>query len=255
MCLIFLAINSHPDYPLIVAANRDEFFHRPAKPLHDWGNGIVAGKDLSAGGTWIGVSKQKKFAALTNFRDPSRRIDNPVSRGQLVSEFLAEEHDAEAYTRDLELSRHQYDGYNIIAGELTNLWYFSNQGESGPTRLEAGIYGLSNHLLDTPWPKVEQGKQDFKAAIENTPTDDLFDSLAEVMGLREIADDKDLPNTGVGIDMERYLSPRFIHTPAGHYGTRCTTVMLADNQQRVSVEERTWNQQGELSEINRLTLP
>ena len=129
MCLIFVALKQHPDYPFIIAANRDEFFERPSEALHHWDSGILAGKDLTAGGTWMGFSMTERFAALTNYRDPSSTVDNPISRGQLVADFLQGEDSAEDYLKSVHLNRHRYDGFNLLVGGPDNLWYFSNKQE------------------------------------------------------------------------------------------------------------------------------
>ena len=253
MCLIFVALNKHSDYPMIVAANRDEFFHRSAKPLHKWDNGIIAGKDIEAGGTWLGISPKGKFAALTNFRDPAHKVSNPVSRGKLVSVFLENDQAPLDYLQSLESQQHRYEGFNLLLGQHSSLWYFSNRQDQGPIQLSPGNYGLSNHLLDTPWPKVATGKEDFQSAVSSAASstvrdkDTLINELFKVMYNRSKASDDQLPSTGVGIEIERYLSSRFIQTPLGRYGTRCSTVLLLSKNDSFTMNEITWDKNGQAS--------
>ena len=261
MCLIFVALKRHPEYPLIVAANRDEFFERPTQALHRWDSGVFAGKDLTAGGTWMGFTKTGRFAALTNYRDPNNSVNNPISRGQLVADFLQSENQAEDYLKAVECNRDRYEGFNLLVGNTENLWYFSNKSEPDSFKqnaapLAAGIYGLSNHLLDTPWPKVSQGKQAFEETVvrQRQTTETLVENLFNVMNHREQANDELLPNTGVGLEMERYLSPRFITTPFGRYGTRCSTVLLCDKNGAAFMYEKTWNASGQETEFVELTI-
>ena len=173
MCLILLAWQAHPRFPLVIAANRDEYFLRPTLPAQFWGDApnLLAGRDLSAGGTWMGITRQGRFAALTNFREAEKTRDSTVSaptRGRLVSDFLSSASSAENYLAELVQMAAVYNGFNFLCGSLDEgLWYFSNRGGmEKPQLLEAGIYGLSNHLLDTLWPKVAQGKSDMAKALD-----------------------------------------------------------------------------------------
>jgi len=166
MCLILLAWQTHPDFPLVVAANRDEFFARPSAPADFWAErpDILAGRDLQAGGTWLGVSRGQRFSALTNYREGSKqRIDGP-SRGALVADFLAGESSAEAYLEALSRLGADYNGFNLFVGDGQRLGYYSNRN-SGTHWLSPGMYGLSNHLLDTPWPKLSLAKAAFSEAL------------------------------------------------------------------------------------------
>lgn len=256
MCLIFIAKHQHEDYPLLIAANRDEFYNRPTLPLHAWENSpIIAGKDLSAGGTWLGVTAKGRFAALTNYRDPADQLKDPLSRGLLVKAFLESDQHPQHYLTNLANQAQRYQGFNLLVGEGSDLWYFSNRQDSPPEAVSAGIHGLSNHLLNTPWPKVKQGKQAFKHALKPAHSaNELAAELIPVLNQREPAPDSDLPNTGVGLAFERALSPRFIHAPGMQYGTRCTTILIMDNNRQIYLLEQNWNSDGEPGERIELTI-
>jgi uncharacterized protein with NRDE domain len=240
MCIIYLALGQHPGYPLILAANRDEFYDRPAEPARYWDDhpGIYAGRDLVAGGTWLGVNNSGQFAAVTNYRDPSAPIGE-LSRGNLVADFLRSNTSSRKYLRSVESSAMRYSGFNLIVGEINArrqvAFYLSNRSEA-IVQLEPGIYGLSNHLLDTPWPKVARGKEVFRSLIENRRPDDagFFELLAD----KTLADDDDLPDTGIGYEREKLLSAIFIKTPV--YGTRCSTVLKIDRSNSFTFEERVF---------------
>ncbi len=224
MCLILLAWRSHPDYPLVVAANRDEFFARPTAPAGFWPESpkVLAGRDLEAGGTWLGVTRGGRFAALTNFRDPARHTPGAPSRGQLVARFLTGAESGEEYLRELDAVADRYNGFNLVFGDPAGLWYFSNCGE-GAGQLAPGLYGLSNHLLDTPWPKVARGRSALAAALQALPEEaPLFALLRD----DRIAPDEELPRTGVSLEWERLLSAAFVQSPT--YGTRSATIVVAD---------------------------
>jgi uncharacterized protein with NRDE domain len=154
----------------VVAANRDEFFSRRTAAADFWDDApdVLAGRDLEAGGTWLGVSRSGRFAALTNFRDPARNKTGAPSRGELVSRFLTGLKSHEAYLAELESCADCYNGFNLVFGDPDGLWCFSNCGE-GERQLASGVYGLSNHLLDTPWPKVARGKSALNAALRALP--------------------------------------------------------------------------------------
>lgn len=224
MCLILAAWRAHPDYPLVMAANRDEFFARPTAPAQFWEEAphVLAGKDLEAGGTWLGVSRTGRFAALTNFRDPGRNKAGAPTRGQLPSRFLSGTQSAQGYLMELESMASRYNGFNLMFGDLEGLYCFSNCGE-GERELAPGVYGLSNHLLDTPWPKVARGKSALSDAMSALPDEEpLFALLKD----DSIAPDDELPRTGVSLEWERLLSASFVRSPA--YGTRSSTVVLLD---------------------------
>jgi uncharacterized protein with NRDE domain len=238
MCLILLAWQSHPDYPLVVAANRDEFFSRRTAEADFWDDApnVLAGRDLEAGGTWLGVARSGRFAALTNYRDPSRNKTGAPSRGELVSRFLKGGTTPRTYLAELESVANRYNGFNLVFGDLDGLWCFSNCGE-GEQALAPGVYGLSNHLLDTPWPKVARGKSALGAALQALPDEaPLFALLRD----DRIAPDEALPRTGVSLEWERLLSAAFISSPG--YGTRSATVLLRDRSGRMRFIEQGFRQ-------------
>jgi uncharacterized protein with NRDE domain len=236
MCLILLAWQVHPDYPLVVAANRDEFFSRRTGAADFWPDApdILAGRDLEAGGTWLGITRSGRFAALTNYRDPSLNKAEAPSRGLLVSRFLDSAISPEAYLSELAAHAYRYNGFNLIFGDRDVLWYFSNCG-AGEKRLSPGVYGLSNHLLDTPWPKVARGKSALSKSLQALPDETPFFDL-----LRDdsIAPDDALPRTGISLEWERLLSAAFVRSPA--YGTRSATVLLRHKSGQVRFVEQTF---------------
>jgi uncharacterized protein with NRDE domain len=238
MCLILFAYDHHPDYRLILAANRDEFYDRPAAPLRYWRDHphLLAGRDLKSMGTWMGVSRWGRFAAITNYREPGNPILDAPSRGHLVSDYLAGTLPPADYLDDLKPKAGQYNGFNLLVGDTQGLFYFSNRNQ-GVMRLEAGVYGLSNRLLDTRWPKVRQGKERLSALIRHDrelPRESLFSLLQT----QERPPDHQLPDTGVGIELERILAPIFITSP--NYGTRCSTLLTLNRSDHVRITEYTW---------------
>ncbi|OEH92728.1 NRDE family protein [Bacillus solimangrovi] len=248
MCLILFAYQKHPQYPLIVAANRDEFYERRTRQAQYWldAPNVLAGRDLEKLGTWMGVTKEGKFAALTNYRNPSEESKSR-SRGEIVADFLTEHKLIDEYVSKLEKSRGQYPGYNVLFGTAERMMYYSNV-ENTSKELPSGIYGLSNHLLDTPWPKVRRGKEQLRQALQNG---NLQENLFKILHDQLIAKDEDLPNTGVGLEWERLLSPLFIQSE--HYGTRASTVLLVDVNGNVHFTERTFSSRG-FEEENKYTI-
>jgi uncharacterized protein with NRDE domain len=239
MCLILFSYEKHPQYRLILAANRDEFYERPTAPLAAWDSApeIFAGRDLRGQGTWLGITRSSRFAAITNYRDPASVINDAPSRSLLISNFLKGDEPAESYLAGLEKLAAKYNGYNILAGDPSGLWYYSNR-ENGVHKLPPGHYGLSNHLLDTQWPKVTAGKSGLKkllASGKEIHTDRVFDLLAD----RTIAPDHHLPRTGVDLAWERTLSARFITSE--NYGTRSSSIILIKKTGEVTFLERTFN--------------
>jgi uncharacterized protein with NRDE domain len=235
MCVIFFAVNQHPKYKFIVAANRDEFYERPTAQADFWAENtnILAGKDLVHGGTWLGVTKNGRFAAVTNFRGPNQP-KGKLSRGNLVKDFLFAEDSPQHYLQQIQADKDNYTGFNLLVGELsndTNVAYYSNISDELIV-LNSGIFGLSNHLLDTDWHKVRNGKAKFAKALNELSTDNLLEILSD----KTQANDEDLPDTGVGIERERILSPIFIETPI--YGTRCSSVLLFGNNNKVEFIEK-----------------
>ncbi len=237
MCLIALAYKHHPDYPLIVAANRDEVRDRPAAPAAWWTDRpeIFAGRDLLACGTWMGITRQGRFAAVTNHRDLHAPVRPPVpgaSRGALVTQALLGGIDPRATG--------SYAGFNLVHGPLQALRYHNNvQPADAP--LPPGIHGLSNAFLNTPWPKVQRAVQALADAIDPRAMPDV-DELFHLLNDAEPAPDQALPDTGLPIDLERAASSVFI--AGDHYGTRCSTVLLVDADGHVHFEERTTGHAG-----------
>ncbi|MBK8581215.1 MAG: NRDE family protein [Flavobacteriales bacterium] len=230
MCLIALAYKAHPRYPFILAANRDEFLDRPAEPAHFWKDApdILAGRDKRAGGTWLGISRTGRFAAITNYREMRMNFPAGPSRGLLVREAL--EHGIDPK------STKGYAGFNLIYGTLDGLRYHNNIEGTDET-LKPGIHGLSNHFLDTPWPKVVKAKQGMKQLLKR-PDAELPNALFRLLADDAIAQDNQLPDTGLPVEMERAASSIFINSPG--YGTRCSTVVLVNADGKAYVEERSW---------------
>lgn len=238
MCLINFHFKDHPNYKLIVAANRDEAYQRPTAPAHFWEDNphILAGRDLLQMGTWFGITRQGRFAALTNYRDPSQQPGGKISRGEIVKQYLETDTNPIQYLESIHQHHDNYQGFNVIVGDQDQLYYYNNN-EKNIIEIEKGTHGVSNHMLNTPWPKVQKGKQQLRHYVkseqhldENILFDILFDS--------ELALDHELPNTGVGLELERQLSPLFIRTP--NYGTRSSTVLLIDQENNVTFIERTY---------------
>lgn len=240
MCIISFHFQQHPKYKLIVLANRDEMYRRPTKHAHFWEDhpNLLAGRDLEANGTWLGMKKDGRFAALTNYRDVKYfHTANKRSRGEIVANYLTGKDDPVHYLEQLHEKRHQYNGFNVIVGSPDELYYYGNeQGEI--IKIEPGTHSLSNHLLNTPWPKVERAKEmlaNYVLDNETVDPDVLFEQLHD----RTIAPDESLPDTGVGLELERKLSPIFIRTD--NYGTRSSTVILVSHDNEVQFIERIFN--------------
>jgi uncharacterized protein with NRDE domain len=239
MCLILVAWRAHPDYPLVLAANRDEYHARAAAPADWWEQPpILAGRDLSAGGTWLGVTRDARFAALTNYRDPTRQLRDAPSRGALVPKTLGSALPAMPQLEQFRREGGAYNGFNLIFSDGEQLAVYESVEGKGRL-LGPGVYGLSNHLLDTPWPKVVAAKAALGAALTRLP-----DEAALLTLLRDErqADDDQLPRTGVDVDWERLLSSAFIRTP--DYGTRCSSILLMDRNGAVRFTEWTWDASG-----------
>jgi len=236
MCLILLAWKADGDYPLVLAANRDEFYDRPSAAADFWEEDpdLLAGRDLQEGGTWLGMTRTGRVAALTNYRDPASLKAGAPSRGRLVVDYLRGRENPAAYLDGIAPAG-GYNGFNLLVGNPDELFCFSNRG--GRHRVEPGIHGLSNRLLDTPWPKVERGKEALAALLKKgKPTPEkMLDLLAD----QSRPPEGSLPDTGVGLEWERILSPLFIVSPV--YGTRSSTVLLVDRSGEVTFVERTFN--------------
>jgi uncharacterized protein with NRDE domain len=237
MCLLLIAYNAHPNYRLILAANRDEFYNRPALPLHNWKDNpeLFAGKDLEGGGTWLGITANGKVAAITNYRDMAKIKAGAPTRGKLVTDFLLNNISPEKYSNILIKTSDVYNGYNLVFGTLENLYYFSNQTKE-IIKLSSAIYGLSNHLLDTPWPKVQKSKRRFIEILEE-PVPSKYE-LFQLLKDNEIFN-KDLPETGLPKEMERLVSPIF--TLTDKYGTRSSSIIFIDKDDNVQFIEKSLN--------------
>lgn len=235
MCLIVFALNRHENYPLILVANRDEFLDRPTATAGFWEDAphVLGGRDLREGGTWLGVTIDGRFAAVTNYREPGAQVVEPFSRGKLVADYLKQRPEPAAYARQLEELAGRCNGFNILYGTIRDVRYASNRGPGGP--VSDGIHALSNHLLDTPWPKAERARQLMEDLLSRETIDP--EQLIEAISDSSPFPDHTLPHSGVSLELERFLSPLFIR--GGHYGTRSTTVLLASRDNRISFTERT----------------
>lgn len=253
MCLLVLAWQSHPRYRLIFAGNRDEFHQRPTSAAGWWRNpaDVLAGKDLEAGGTWLGVSRAGRFGVVTNFRDPDVKKPNAPSRGGLVLDWLASNRPTE-FLQKLQKHSDAYSGFNLLVGDRRELHYLTNKGES-QNAIEPGVHGLSNHVLDTEWPKVRKAKQSLHGLLASETVE--ANTLLALLADRRQAPDEELPNTGVGIDLERFLSPAFI--VGEQYGTRSSSVILVEHGGTVSFVERRFGSTGRVTDTQEFnfTLP
>lgn len=238
MCLIFLSIDNHPRYKLVLAGNRDEFHSRPTAPAGFWPDAphLLAGRDLEANGTWLGITRKGRLSLLTNFRDPRNINPAAPSRGHLVSDFLLRDVHGKDYLSEVASRGREYNGFNLIVGEPGSLWYYSNYGDDVQP-LSPGFHGLSNHLLNTPWPKVEKGKELLRPILDRENIKAV--ELHEILYDDQPAPDNRLPDTGMGLERERMLSSMFIKSP--NYGSRCSTVVLIDRENHVLFSERVYD--------------
>lgn len=239
MCLLAFAWKKHPRYKLILASNRDEFYKRRSASAAFWEDApaVLAGKDLEAGGTWMGLNKElKQWTALTNFRDPQNIRPDAPSRGQLTSQYLLHNYSPHQYLEGVFPVIDQYNGFNLLVGNTETMMYVSNY-ENRLRVLAPGLYGLSNHLLDTPWYKVTALKQKLAQALtsENIDVASLFDILHDPMP----ASDAEVQQTGLKFELEKMLSAPFIISP--DYGTCCSSVLLIDNDNQAIFAERWYN--------------
>ncbi len=242
MCLALIAYRVHPRFPLVLVANRDEFHARPATPMHWWDDGppLLAGRDLQAGGTWCGLDPHGRLALVTNYRDPSLAKPQENSRGELVAAFLRSQSGARDFVHDAAARAARYAGFSLLALDDSGLGYAVSHPGPAAWMLEPGIYGLSNRRLDAPWPKLLRTRALFEREIAGG--DPVPARLLEILADRTVADDTQLPDTGIGLDWERLLSSPFIVGPG--YGTRCSTVVLIDRERRLSIEERSFASDG-----------
>lgn len=237
MCLITFAYKAHPKYNLILAGNRDEFYGRPTRKAQFWDEegkpNILAGKDLEAGGTWLGINKDGRWSALTNYRDPSIKKEDPPSRGEIVLDYLKNDYTGMDYLAELSKKAEVYNGFNLLVWDLKDFYHYSNQNKK-VSRIEPGIHGLSNALLDTPWPKLTTANQELRTIIseEDFDKEELFKLLAD----DRTAPDSELPVTGIPKELEKAVSSIFIKTES--YGSRCSTLLLIDKDGNIDFTER-----------------
>lgn len=239
MCLILFAFKQSNDFPLVVIANRDEYYGRPTQSAHWWPDtpDILAGRDLEARGTWMGVNKKGRFAAVTNVREASAGAAR-LSRGKLTSDFLSSQVSAEDYLKSVESNADDYAGFNLLVGDSSELFFYSNR-YPGIRCITPGIYGISNGLFDEAWPKLVSGKQALAATLKSS-----FDNkaLMQILTDNSIAEDKQLPKTGISIDIERMLSSRFIRS--NDYGTRACSIVKYSRQGRIIFVEHNYDSAG-----------
>jgi len=235
MCLILFAWDNHPDFKLLVAANRDEFYERPAAAAAFWDDHpeVLAGKDLKAGGTWMGITRSGRFAAVTNYRDPANIKKGAPSRGQLTTDYLAGTMTAMDYLEDLLERCHLYNGFNLLIGDGTDLYYLSNY-ENRIRTLNPGVYGLSNGLLDDPWPKVKNGKKMISQMLQGNYLHP--DNFFKVLSNKDTAPDDQLPSTGVPLSWERALSA--MHIVTNNYGTVSSSAVMVTHSKNIIFAER-----------------
>lgn len=239
MCLIVFAWQLVPGMPLVAAGNRDEFYDRPAAPARWWDDHpqVYAGRDLRGGGTWMGITRDGRFAAITNIREPSEKRNDAPSRGALVSDYLTGKTSPEEYVEQISTQAHRFNGFNLLVGHRNMLVWYSNGGQEDPRNgkpLAPGVYGLSNGLLDAPWPKVVRTKAQFASLLcQGAPEEAYFDMLTDTTR----ASDCRLPKTGVSLEWERVLSAVCIESP--EYGTRASTVAQLYACNSAVLHERT----------------
>ncbi|WP_116368032.1 NRDE family protein [Parahaliea mediterranea] len=257
MCLIIFAYRCHPDYPLLMAANRDEFHARPTAASGFWPARphLLAGRDLQAGGTWMGITRGGRFAAITNFRDPSRSAPAPRSRGELPLDWLDGQEPPRQWLARRAEQAGQYAGFNLLFGDRHALWYWSNAGGGGQRALAPGLYGLSNASLDTPWPKVELGKQRLQNLlvrgnkVGKKGELQLHEALQDIVQDRRLAAPDALAPLGLGEAMDEQLSAQFICTSA--YGTRATTTLAVSRAGTMDWRETSFDASGRESGSHR----
>ncbi len=251
MCLIVFAYECHQKYRLILAANRDEYFVRPTRPAEYWPEhpSVLAGRDLQSGGTWLGLTRCGRLAAVTNYRDPRWIVPNPLSRGLLVADYLTGDLSPERFLAEVKSRGHLYQGFNLLLGDLSKLFYYSNRDDA--IRIVAtGVHGLSNHLIDTPWPKVAAAKSRLQSLLEkgSENPEDYYAILTD----RNVFPDHGLPETGVGIELERRLSPIFVSDRS--YGTRFSTLIFIDRKNRAKFLERSYGPHDTIKETTEFSL-
>jgi uncharacterized protein with NRDE domain len=254
MCLIIFAKNKHPKYKLIIAANRDEFFSRSTLVADFWeeDRSILGGRDVQSGGTWFGINKNGRFIAITNYRDPKNEKKEAKSRGELSKKFLSQNLNVSDFLADVSKDRYKYNGFNLLLSDdnFENLYHYSNVTDVS-MKIDDGIHGLSNHLLDSPWPKIQKGKKSLKSILQS----DSINS-AEIFTMLKNgteAPDNSLPGTGISYDLEKKLSPVFISLKG--YGTRCSTALIVDASGQLSFQEISYNEHKQVISEKKYKLP
>jgi uncharacterized protein with NRDE domain len=238
MCLILFSYKLHADYRLMLAANRDEFYNRPTASLDYWPDhpDVLAGRDLKGNGTWLGITRSGRLAAITNYREPAAHMENVPSRGILIRDFLTGNSSPERYLRAVSKKSNAYNGFNLIASDRSGLFYHSNRA-NGIQKLQPGLYGISNHLIDTAWPKIQRGKGLLKGQLNGREKIDI-EKIWGILADRSLPADNTLPDTGVGLQWERILAPLFISSP--DYGTRSSSIILMEYSGQITFMERTF---------------
>ncbi|MDH3387466.1 MAG: NRDE family protein [Gammaproteobacteria bacterium] len=235
MCLVLFAYRRHADYPLILIANRDEYYARPTRDAHWWDDAqVLAGRDLEAGGTWLGISRDGRLAAVTNVREPGGMRPGRISRGELTRAYLSGDEHPEAYLKRLAPHDRDYAGFNLLIGDRQGLWFYSNRNP-GIRRIEPGVHGISNGAFDESWPKLSSGKAELEQMLDGEISEN---ALLEILTDHQVAPDHRLPSTGVSLDIERMLSSRFIRSP--EYGTRACSVITIDRAGQVAFCEQNY---------------
>lgn len=243
MCLVIFAYRASAQYPLLVAANRDEFHARPTLAAALWEEhpNLLAGRDLEQGGTWMGITRDGRFAAITNVRGGVATVPAPRSRGELPLHFLTGSDGPGDYLAALAATSDQYAGFNLLVGDNESLWYYGNFAGEPPRALTPGLYGLSNAALDTPWPKVDRGKQRLGHLLTSGEVE--HDHLATLVSDPAAAGAEELAAIGQHSELEQRLSSQFIIMP--QYGTRSTTTLRATADGVIDWREVSFDESGE----------
>ena len=236
MCLVAIAWQAHPDFPLLISANRDEFFERPTKGIHQWESGFYGGKDLRSGGTWLGFHPNGRWALLTNYRDFFSQRKAQISRGKLVQSWLESEISPEAYLEGIKEVQDQYEGFNLLVSDGKDLWYLSNYAKK-IQNIEPGIHGLSNGLINAPWPKTDLAKAQLKDIINKTPSEDDLLSILKSTDRHPL---DQLPKTGIPPEMEIGLSSQLVRL-GENYGTVSATAVIQEKDGLIRMKERKFD--------------
>lgn len=236
MCLVAFSWKQHANLPLIISANRDEFFDRPTAPLHQWESGILAGKDLRSGGTWMGFHPNGRWSLLTNYRDFRKMGHGEISRGKLVQDFLENSISPEDYLVEIQKDEDRYEGFNLLVSDGKSLFYLSNYGKR-IQEIEPGIYGLSNGLINEPWPKVELAKRQLEEILSEKID---HGSLLQILKSTKTYPTDKLPDTGAPQSLEKALSAQLIRTD-GNYGTVSSSAVIQNQKGQIEIQERRFD--------------